>query len=433
MVGVAGGWGAGLTGADWEGMMIRMDRPARARVLGAVLASAQLLLFAWCRAADAQQFIPASTFAPINLGAALARENLRNLSLLPPVSNPGVSWELDPALDTYVPRHEEISSGIIDAPRFNRKGGLSLAVSFAYYHLDQLDGEDSTAVVVRAPSDRFNPQSTPVNLGIATQAKADVTLTRFSARYTLLDRLDFGIAIPLVTVDVRTRFVEQNLSGGQIGQFVHDGTKSPNNGNTLIDRHLNGVDFPGSFNEGLNFDVGNIILDSKWGWAPPVQGLTLGVLGALRLPSGSESHFTGTDTTSLKGVAMLDYEMHEFAFYLNGGYEYDFDQQQLSNGIVGGSVAYRPRSRVVLETGVRANFYQKDIDLYDSSKFAQSVPGTQVIAGNSKLGVNEATIIGGARFNAYENLTGSLYLSGPITPDGFRSDVALFLSVDYSL
>ncbi len=383
----------------------------------------------------AAQPIPIRDFAPVNVGDAIARENLRTISQLPPVTNLSFVYKYDPAIDSYVAQRDDLGSGMIVASRFNRKGGFAVMFSFAYYRLDQFDGNDSVALVVNVPSDRFNPASPRVDIGLAARTTADVTVSRFSGRYSILDNWDVGLAIPLVSVDVDSRYKVQVLgSAAEIKNFVASGVSTPAiNGNTLIDGPLNRLGFPGGFNEGQNLGVGNIDLDTKVGLDSGVPGLNLGLQGNLRLPSANEDRFTGVQSTSIRALVLADYHVRNFGFYFNGGYEHDFGDDFLSNGQVAASVTLKPHRLVILETGIQGNFYDKAVDVFDSGAFARTQPGTVIVAGGSELGKNEVNIGGGVRFAPIGDLSVSAYVSAPLNDSGYRASGIFSLALDYPL
>ena len=135
-------------------------------IVVAVVASVGMLGLA--ARADAQP-IPINQFAPTNIDIAVARTILQTVSQLPPVTNVGLSYQYDPQLDTFVARKGSLGSGMVPAARFARKGSITGVLSFAYFGLDQFDGEDSSSVVVNVPSDRFNPNSPKYDLGISSR------------------------------------------------------------------------------------------------------------------------------------------------------------------------------------------------------------------------------------------------------------------------
>jgi len=380
--------------------------------------------------------IPIQDFAPVNVGAAVARENTRTISQLPPVTNLAFAYRFDPTVNTYVGERDDLGSGMVVSPRFNRAGGLALMYSFAYYRLDEFNGDNSAAVIVNVPTDRFNPNSPRVNLGVGTQAAADVTVSRFAGRYTILDRWDAGIAVPLVSVDMKSTYAVQVLNGqAEIDNFAANGVHTADVGNTLLNTPLNRLAIPGGFSEGNNVDVGNIELDSKYGFDSDIENLDLGVQGTLRLPctSDAEDHFAGRNSTSVKGLLLADYRVRRFGFYFNGGYEYDFNDEFMSNAVLAVSATVKPHPRWILEVGMRANFYDKNVDLFDSQQFSQVLPGTQVVVNNAVLGKDEINIGGGVRVNPYGDLSVSFYISAPATNDGFRADGIFSLSLDYPI
>ncbi len=379
--------------------------------------------------------IPIESFAPVNIGAAIARENLKNISQLPPVTNLSFSYKYDPEIDSYVAQRDNLGSGMVVSPRFNRKGGFSVMLSFAYYRLDEFDGHNSTALVVNVPSDRFNPNSPRVDLGIAAKAAANVTVSRFSTRYTILDKWDVGIAVPLVSVDVSSRYAVQVLNGpAQISGFLSQRIDTPDpDGNRLIDTPLNHLALPGGFNEGGNVDIGNIELDSKMGFDSGVENLNLGVQTVLRLPSGNEDRFTGRNSTSLRGLVLADYRLGKFGVFFTGGYENDFNEAFLSNAMFASSVTFAAHRLVNLEIGVRANLYHESVDLFNSKDFSRALPGTVIVGGDSTLGNQQVSVGGGVRFVPYGDMSVSAYISAPVTSDGYRADGIFSLAVDYPI
>ena len=379
--------------------------------------------------------IPIESFAPVNIGAAIARENLKNISQLPPVTNLSFSYKYDPEIDSYVAQRDNLGSGMVVSPRFNRKGGFSVMLSFAYYRLDEFDGHNSTALVVNVPSDRFNPNSPRVDLGIAAKAAANVTASRFSTRYTILDKWDVGIAVPLVSVDVSSRYAVQVLNGpAEISGFLSQRIDTPDpDGNRLIDTPLNHLALPGGFNEGGNVDIGNIELDSKMGFDSGVENLNLGVQTVLRLPSGNEDRFTGRNSTSLRGLVLADYRLGKFGLFLTGGYENDFNEAFLSNAMFASSVTFAAHRLVNLEIGVRANLYHESVDLFNSKDFSRALPGTVIVGGDSTLGNQQVSVGGGVRFVPYGDMSVSAYISAPVTSDGYRADGIFSLAVDYPI
>lgn len=378
------------------------------------------------------QPIPISQFAPRNVDQAIARTILQTVSQLPPVTNVGISYRYDPQLDTFVAVKGSLGSGMVPAARFARKGSFTGVVSFAYFGLEEFDGDDSAAVVVNVPADRFNPNGQRYDLGVATRVNTDVYVARLAGRYTFLDNMDVGLNLPLIVTKVNSRYVVQQLQGqSEIDRFARRGVRSPDVGNTLIDAPLNEIALPDGFNDGTNFDVGNMILDTKYGVPLGVEDFGLGAQVELRLPTASSSRFTGTDTTSLRGLVLANYQAEVVGAYLAAGYEQDFSTDVLSNGSVAASITAQVTEYLLLEVGMNAAFYVKDIDLFDSRGFDAALPSTEIVAGSSLLGKNEVNFGGGLRMNPVADLSLSLYATTPVTDDGYRPGEVLAASVDY--
>lgn len=400
----------------------------RTIVLAAI---ASIGIFGLAGRAGAQP-IPISQFAPTNIDIAVARTILQTVSQLPPVTNVGLSYQYDPQLDTFVAAKGSLGSGMVPAARFARKGSVTGVLSFAYFGLDQFDGEDSASVVVNVPSDRFNPNSPKYNLGVSSRVTTDVYVARLAGRYTVLDNMDVGLTLPLIITKVNSRYVVQQLQGQQeIDRFVNRGVGSPDVGNTLIDSPLNEIGLPGGFNDGTNFNTGNMVIDTKYGIPLGTPDFGVGFQVELRLPTASETRFTGADSTSLRGLFLANWQSEIFGAYIAAGYEQDFSTDVLSNGSVAASVTAQVTEYLLLEGGMNGAFYVKDIDLYDSSKFGSVLPGTTIVAGSSNLGKNEVNAGGGLRLNPAGDLSFSLYATTPVTDAGYRAGEVIAASVDY--
>lgn len=376
--------------------------------------------------------MPISQFAPTNIDVAVARSILQTVSQLPPVTNVGLSYQYDPQLDTFVAAKGSLGSGMVPAARFARKGSITGVLSFAYFGLDEFDGEDSASIVVNVPSDRFNPNSPKFDLGVASRVTTDVYVARLAGRYTVLDNMDVGLTLPLLVTNVSSRYLVQQLQGQQeISRFVNRGVNSPDVGNTLIDAPLNEIGTPGGFNDGTNFNTGNMVLDTKYGIPLDTPDFGLGFQVELRLPTASESRFTGTETTSLRGLFLANWQSQIVGAYLAAGYEQDFSTDVLSNGSVAASITAQVTDYLLLEGGMNGAFYVKDLDLYDSSKFGAVLPGTTIVAGSSNLGSNEVNAGGGLRLNPGGDLSLSIYATTPVTDAGYRAGEVIAASVDY--
>lgn len=406
---------------------------ARRPVNGLLAGLAGLVVGAvWSASTAAAQPVPISQFAPTNIDQAVARTILQTVSQLPPVTNVGMSYQYDLELDTFVPSKGSLGSGMVPAARFARKGSVTGVVSFAYFGLDEFAGHDSASTVVNVPADRFNPNGQRYDLGVATRVTTDVYVARLAGRYTFLDNMDAGLTLPLIVTSVNSRYVVQQLDGqGEIDRFARRGVNSPDVGNTLIDTSLNRIAIPGGFNDGTNFDVGNMVLDTKYGVPLGVEDFGLGFQVELRLPTASKSRFTGTDTTSLRGLVLANWQSHIFGAYFAGGYEQDFSTDTLSNGSVAASITAQVLEYLLLEVGMNGNFYLDDIDVFDSEKFDAALPSTQIISSNSLLGTNEVNFGGGLRLNPVADLSLSLYATTPVTDDGYRPGEVIAASLDY--
>ncbi len=141
---------------------------------------------------------------------------------------------------------------------------------------------------------------------VNTSLKVDVVVASLSASYGLTDRLDLGVAVPLI---------HTSLSGNSLASINNDVSQS-NVHAFLVD----GV--PSTFAEasasGSATGIGDV--GARLKFRATDQGpVALGVVGEVRLPTGSKDDFLGTGSTSFRALGIASGTYGRFSPHVNAG------------------------------------------------------------------------------------------------------------------
>jgi hypothetical protein len=147
-----------------------------------------------------------------------------------------------------------------------------------------------------------------IDLNLALDVR--LTVTAFLLTYGLTDRVDIGIALPLVSVSL------DGTSIAQINPFgpppaVHFFGGTPDDPILTASRTIRGSI------TGLGDVDGRIKVNLRRG-----EPLSVSVLGDVRFPTGSESNLLGSGAFAARGLAIMSARFGEFSPHANLGYLY---------------------------------------------------------------------------------------------------------------
>jgi hypothetical protein len=147
-----------------------------------------------------------------------------------------------------------------------------------------------------------------IDLNLALDVR--LTVTAFLLTYGLTDRVDIGIALPLVSVSL------DGTSIAQINPFgpppaVHFFGGTPDDPILTASRTIRGS------TTGLGDVDGRIKVNLRRG-----EPLSVSVLGDVRFPTGSESNLLGSGAFAARGLAIMSARFGEFSPHANLGYLY---------------------------------------------------------------------------------------------------------------
>ena len=138
----------------------------------------------------------------------------------------------------------------------------------------------------------------------------DIRATTFQVTYGLLDRVDIGVAVPIVSASLRGQSNAQVVPfGGPTASHFFDGTPD--------DPDL----FASRFVEGSASGVGDIAARVKIGVSES-RSRRFAILGDARFATGSEDDFLGSGHFAVRGMGIVSAEFGQFSSHANVGYLY---------------------------------------------------------------------------------------------------------------
>jgi hypothetical protein len=253
-------------------------------------------------------------------------------------SSGGFTYESD---QSGIPRRSSSNFGPSFAERALTvgKGQFSTGFNVQSVQYDQFEGlsldagdgglpfylEHNDCCVGQLPDGTPGPGNTPKIpafegdvLRLALGLKLKSTTAALFASYGLTDRLDIGVAVPFVQVDVDAEVVGslQRLSG--TSPLIHTFT---------ADQDVSQQRFVQSDSAS---GIGDIVLRTKYNFVHrPGGGAALGL--DLRFPTGDKEELLGTGATQLKGYLIFSGDYGKISPHLNVGYTYS--SGELASGV----------------------------------------------------------------------------------------------------
>jgi len=386
-------------------------------------------------------------------------------------SSGGFTYTYDPALGTFSRTSE--SFGPIFAERaltIGRQRG-SLGVAYQRSKYDTFEGKslrqreikfyiqhtDCCGKVTNGAQTGDGSRLNPAFEGDIIEAALALNLTTdtvaFSATYGLTDRLDLGVVVPLVAVDVdasiRARILRLATTANP-DLHVFEGDNP--------DEHIFAL-------SGHRAGLGDVLVRAKYNFLTR-RGGGLAAAIDVRTPTGDESDLLGTGAVQAKVYGIGSIAFGNFSPHLNAGYTYtsrgglpDVSLHDEWNYAAGFDVAVSPRLTLiadVLGRTIRGQGRLREADtIFD---FVEAGPGGTGGTGGGGGGgggggptpnrpVEHAAerqfrlepgnlnlVIGttGARFNPFRKMLVSANLLFALTSAGLRDRVTPVISVDYS-
>lgn len=297
-----------------------------------------------------------------------------------------------------------------------RDGGLQLV----FTHEDSNRDEDP-----------FNPWFEGDVVTASLLLKVESEVTSFVMNYGLTDRLDFGAAIPLVSVSLDAR------SDLRV-QRIATGDDSP------IHVFPNGTSRDVITQSGSASGVGDIALRLKYQVLQTSRG-RVAVAGDVRLPTGEYRDLLGTGATRVGALVIGSLTAGRFSPHANVGYSVSDDVEgvdqpdQLSYNL-GFDLAVHPKLTFALDLLGTTRIDGGRVDVRNEQFEANVNPGGApeiVTASFPRLVVsqgNATTLLGstGVKMNPFGNVLLTLNGLFSLEGDGLKMRFAPMFGIDYS-
>lgn len=249
----------------------------------------------------------------------LNQQIANQLSTFPLASSAGgFTYTFDPNLGVFSRATD--SFGPIYAERADTigKGRFNLGLNYSHYtfdHINDLSLRNGglklvfTHIDINHDANLLQPWFQGDVITATLFVKVQTDITAFEMTYGLGDRVDVGIAVPIVHVELNA-----------ITAATIDRLATANNA-PGIHTFLNGTASETFQQSGTASGVGDVVLRAKYRLTPgTAPGLALAA--DVRLPTGDDSNLLGTGTTQVKLYAAGSAHLGSFSPHLNAGYAF---------------------------------------------------------------------------------------------------------------
>ena len=196
---------------------------------------------------------------------------------------------------------------------FNSVRGVPLdniAFNFTHQNVCRIGGPPPLPCGAPFPGDSALGSPAFENDFIAVNTSLDLRMQVASLYFTygLFDRVDIGIGVPFVRVDLR---------GGSLATVIPLTSPSPHFFGTAADPLLTA----GASMKGTETGMGDIAARVKVNLGGTDKG-AIGILTEARFPTGDEERFLGTGETAIRVLGIASARYGTFSPHINGGYLY---------------------------------------------------------------------------------------------------------------
>jgi hypothetical protein len=332
----------------------------------------------------------------------IARLLLVDLTTLPlSASSGGFAYRFNPAVGTVERASDSFGPFFTERSLTIGSGQVSLGgqVQLARYtQLDAYDLRDGSFVIT---ANRFRDESRPFDVEALTLELDSATVTLFG-NVGVLDRLDLGVAIPLIWI---------SLEGSRVNQY---------RGATFLQAR--------AVADARGF--GDVALRGKVNLLGE-RGSGLAVIEEVRLPTGREEDLLGSGEMSFRTLVIGSAEppgriaVHgNFGFTLGGLFsETSYRGAVTLSALPQLTVIGEILGRRIADVGSLAE------EQAPHPSIAGVVTTRLVTTGES---VNTATFVAGMKWNVTDTWLLHFNVSMPLTQRGLRSDIVTLVGLDYS-
>ena len=366
--------------------------------------------------ADPPEGSPFPSHAPhFTLESANALNQLNNqiaaeIALFPFSSSvSGFTFAFDPTLGTFISTTETLGPLFAERGSTLGRGKFNLSLAYTFFQYDSFEGDDLSdlTVIARHQPDVIPPDDERTSFELDTIAMyldldIRVQILSLAATYGLTDRLEIGMLMPFVHVDMEVKARAEVIA-------------SPENPRPNIHRFDEFGESP--FDEASDdaFGLGDIVLRAKY---QLIKSDYIDVAGAMlvKLATGDEDNFLGTGDTTLRPFVAASHTFTDFILpqvnftpHVNLGYEINVDDSG------------RHALEYVVGFDVGSRRWSVAAELIGSHESDGDGVGDDILA-----------FAIGAKWNVYKRLLLLANVQLPLNDEGLRSNVIPTLGLEYS-
>jgi len=215
-----------------------------------------------------------------------------------------------------VPVRTSVSAGPIFSERAQTLGRrrMLIGANASYISFQSLRGVPTDRLVFNfTHEDAINPglgdpgfENDIIN--VQTSLDVNVFVTTFFATFGLLDRVDLGVAVPLI---------HTSITGRSSATMITYGPDSPHYFGSPENPVLNTVATASGSATGIGDVAARLKINVTGG-----TRTSFAVLTEARMPTGDEENFLGTGDVAVRGLGILSSRLGAFSPHVNAGYVY---------------------------------------------------------------------------------------------------------------
>lgn len=250
----------------------------------------------------------------------------------------------------------------------------------------------------------------------------DVTATTFVLSYGLLDRVDIGAVVPIISTTLRGSSRAQVFPFGGPNS-VHFFAGTPENPTLVASQSVTGS----------ASGVGDIAARLKIGVSES-ENTRFAILGEARFPTGSEEDLLGSGEVIVRGMGIVSAQLGPFAPHANVGYAYH-ESENINDAVlatVGFDQQVAPWATLALDLQAELQVGDSKLGIPEDVQlevpFARRIRPTTIPEMRDDI-VNAAA---GFKFTTPSGLTIVTNTIWPLNKGGLRADVVWTAGIEFS-
>jgi len=332
----------------------------------------------------------------------ISRALAANLATLPVTSSSGsFVYRLNPELGTVERATQSFGPFFTERALGAGRGQASFGMTLQQLHFTSLDGRSLRDGSLITTANRFTDETAPFDVDQLT-LNIDASVATLYANVGVTDRLDVGIAAPLVSL---------SLDGSRVNTY-------------------RGRTFTQATASARAVGLADLVVRSKYTlFAEDATGLA--ALVDVRLPTGRQEDLLGAGSTAVKFSGIGSLEQGRFSAHANAGISFGGLAREIDYA---GAVALAASRRVSVIGELLGRWIDSPGHIVPVSAAHPGLSGVETIRltpDTSSLQV--ITLVPGVKWNLSDTWVLAANVSIPLTTGGLTAPWTPFVGLDYSL